>query len=106
MFTLEIDGTAIAITDADEALAWEIVDSDAFRHDLMAMTSDGTPLWDGRVPLVIRPSSPQETEAFGAPGLDLDDTDDEEDGVSVTFLVPVDRDHEPTSAVPPELRRA
>src|SRR3712207_8372017 len=53
-----------AITDADESLAWEIVNSDAFRQDLMAMTSDGTPLWDGQAPLVIRPASPRETEAL------------------------------------------
>jgi hypothetical protein len=106
MFTLEIDGTAIAITDADESQAWEIVESEAFQQDLMAMTSEGTLLWDGRAPLIIRPASRQETEAFGAPGLDLDDTDDDEDSVFVTFLVPVDHDHEPTSAIPPELRRA
>jgi hypothetical protein len=104
MFTLEIGGTAVAITDADEAQAWEIIDSDAFRQDLRAMTSDGAPLWDGKAPLVIRPASRQEIEAFGAPGLDLDDADDEaDDGVFVTFLIPVDHDHEQTSAVPPEL---
>ncbi|EIM30138.1 hypothetical protein [Microvirga lotononidis] len=104
MFTLEIDGTAIAITDANGSLAWEIVNSNAFRQDLMAMTSDGTPLWDGRVPMVIRPAPPQETEAFGAPSLDLDGTDGDEDGVFMIFLVPIDHDHEPTSAIPPELR--
>jgi hypothetical protein len=48
MFTLEIDGRPIAITDAEEAQARDIFESDEFKQDLTAMTSDGTPLWMGR----------------------------------------------------------
>jgi hypothetical protein len=105
MFTLEIGGKPIAITDADEALARGIFESDEFKQDLTAMTSDGTPLWDGRAPLNVRTASQEETAAFEAPGLD-DDYDDEEDedGLFVTFLVPVDHDHEDISAVPPQLQ--
>ena len=103
MFTLEIAGMPIAITDADEAEARDIFDSDEFKQDLTAMTSKGTPLWDGRAPLTIRPASEQEVAAFEAPELDVDD-DQEGDGLYVTFLVPIDHDHEDLSAVPPELQ--
>ena len=60
------------------------------------MTSDGAPLWDGKAPLTIRPASQMEVAAFEAPELDVDDAGDEEngDGVFVTFLVPIDHDHE------------
>ena len=105
MFTLEISSTPIAITDAEEAQARQIFNSDDFKQDLSALTSEGSPLWDGQAPLHIRPASPEEIAAFEAPDEDLDDDlDDEEDGVFVTFLVPIDHDHEATSAIPPELQ--
>ena len=105
MFTLEIGGKPIAITDTEEAQAREIFESDEFRQDLTVMTSEGAPLWDGQAPLFIRPTSEEEVAAFGAPEFDVDDDEDEEDGgVFVTFLVPIDHDHEEMSAVPPELR--
>jgi hypothetical protein len=108
MFTLEIGGSAIAVTDADEAQARAIFGSDEFRQDLTAMTSGGRPLWDGATPLSIRPASEQEVAAFKTPDQDLDqdeDFDDENDeGLFVTFLVPVDHDHEETSGIPPQLR--
>jgi hypothetical protein len=107
MFTLEIDGRPIAITDAEEAQARDIFESDEFKQDLTAMTSDGTPLWDGQASLTIRRASDQEIAAFEAPEFDVDDDDadaEDDDGVFVTFLVPVDHDHEDLSTVPPELQ--
>jgi hypothetical protein len=104
MFTLEIDGKPVAITDADEAQARAIFESDEFRQDLTLMTHQGAPLWDGRAPLDIRPASAQEVAAFEAPDLDADDVDDEDDSLFVTFLVPIDHDHEETSAIPPQLQ--
>jgi len=106
MFTLEIGGKPIAITDAEEVQARDIFESDEFRQDLTAMTSEGTPLWDGRAPLTVRPASPEEVAIFEAPDADADDFDDEaeDDGLFVTFLVPIDHDHEATSAIPPELQ--
>jgi alkanesulfonate monooxygenase SsuD/methylene tetrahydromethanopterin reductase-like flavin-dependent oxidoreductase (luciferase family) len=104
MFTLVISSTPIAITDADEAQAREIFNSDEFKQDLSALTSEGSPLWDGQASLHIRPASQEEIAAFGTPDEDLDDLDDDEDGVFVTFLVPIDHDHEAISAVPPELQ--
>ena len=106
MFTLEIDGRSIAITDVEEAQARDIFESDEFKQDLTVMTSDGKPLWDGQASLTIRPASEQEVAAFQAPEFDVDDDDEdeEEDGVFVTFLVPVDHDHEDISTIPPELQ--
>jgi hypothetical protein len=103
MFTLEIGGKPVATTDADGTLALAIFESDEFKQDLTAMTSEGMPLWDGRAPLTIRPASEQEVAAFEAPELDVDD-DQEGDGLYVTFLVPIDHDHEDLSTVPPELQ--
>ena len=104
MFTLEIGGKPVAITDTDEAQARSIFESDDFKQDLTAMTSEGTPLWDGRAPLDVRRASEQEIAAFEASDQDFDDVDDEDDGLFVTFLVPIDHDHEETSAVPPQLQ--
>lgn len=106
MFTLEIGGRPIAITDADEAQAWAIFESDEFRQDLTVLTSDGEPLWDGNARLSIRPASEEEISSFEAPILDAaDDLDeDEEDSLSVTFLVPIDHDHADMPTIPPHLR--
>ena len=103
MFTLEIAGRAIAITDADEAHARELFDSEGFREDLRSFESEGRPLWDGSASLEVRPSSEEEIEAFDdvleededegndPAGTAQDGQDeDEEDGINVVFLVPVD----------------
>jgi hypothetical protein len=45
MFTLEIGGKPVAITDADEAQARAIFESDEFKQDLTVMTTEGIPLW-------------------------------------------------------------
>jgi hypothetical protein len=106
MFTLEIGGKPVAITDADEAQARAIFESDEFKQDLTVMTTEGTPLWDGQAPLNVRSASQEETAAFEVADLDLDDDaeDEEDDGLFVTFLVPIDHDHEDTSAIPPQLQ--
>lgn len=106
MFTLAIGSKPVAITDADEAQAQDIFESAEFKQDLTILTSEGTPLWDGRAPLNVRPASQEEVAAFEAPDFDVDDDDGEEDGdgVFVTFLVPIDHDHEETSAIPPQLQ--
>jgi hypothetical protein len=107
MFTSEIAGRPVAITDADEAQARAIFESDEFKQDLAAMTTEGTPLWDGQAPLNIRSASQEETAAFVAPDMGLDDDfedEEDDDGLFVTFLVPIDHDHEETSAVPPQLQ--
>jgi hypothetical protein len=101
MFTLEIGDKPIAATDADEGQARAIFESDEFKQDLTALTSDGVPLWDRQAPLTIRAASAEEIAAFEAPDMDLDDDvdpeEEDEDGLFVTFLVPIDHDHEDVS---------
>jgi hypothetical protein len=93
MFTLEIDGKPIAVTDAGESQARELFQSQAFKDDLLEMESDGEALWDGKKPLNVRPASEDEIDAFDDT-MDEDDEDDEDDdegeGINVLFLVPVD----------------
>lgn len=95
MYTLVIDGVAVAMTDADEAGAREIFDSEDFKADLADFTSEGKPLWNGETPFVIRPATEDEEVLFDD-SLDMDDEDeedeeDEDDGASVVFLVVVDQ---------------
>jgi hypothetical protein len=100
MFTLAIAGRPVAVTDAEEREARELFDSQDFKEDLLAMTSEGRPLWDGSAALDVRPASADEVDAFGEildeEGDDLqassDDGqgDDEGGGINVLFLVPID----------------
>lgn len=92
MYTLVIDGVAVAMTDADEAEAREIFDSEDFKADLSDFTSDGKPLWNGETAFTIRPATEDEEDLFDD-SLDMDDEDeeDEDDGASVVFLVVVDQ---------------
>jgi hypothetical protein len=98
MFTLEIDGVAVAMTDADEAEAREIFDSEDFKADLADFTTDGKPVWDGKTPFTVRPATEDEEDLFDD-SLEADDEDDledededeDEDGASVVFLVVVDQ---------------
>ncbi|WP_181705131.1 hypothetical protein [Chthonobacter rhizosphaerae] len=93
MYTLEIDGTPVAVTDADEAGAQEIFASDDFREDLRTLTSDGKPLWNGTSAFTVRPANDDESDLFEEAVVeeDEDDADDEEPGFEVMFLVPVDQ---------------
>jgi hypothetical protein len=106
MLTIEIGGIPIAVTNVDEAQAREVFESAEFKRDLMIMNSDGMPLWDGKAPLTVRSAFRHEVALIEAPDPDVNDFDDEagDDYVFVTFLVPIDHDHEATSAIPPELQ--
>lgn len=102
MFTLDIAGRPVAMTDADAPQARELFSSEEFKNDLRSLESEGRPLWDGSAPLEVRPSSEEEIEAFddaldgdeeednsGAGGQGDADEIDDEDGIDVLFLVPV-----------------
>lgn len=97
MFTLEIGGKAVAVTDADEDEARALMESEEFKADLKALEGeDGTPLWDGRAALRVRAASEDEISEFedasepseGDLG-DNDNDDDDEDGPLIVFLVPI-----------------
>lgn len=102
MYTLEIAGVAIATTDADEAEAREIFESEDFLDDIRGFTSEGTPVWDGVAPFVVRPATEDEIDIFGEieaiDELDEevgaeDDADDEfdGDGANIMFLIDIDQ---------------
>lgn len=88
MFTLEINGTPIAVTDADESEARELFASNGFKQDLREFTTGGKPVWDGSSPFVVRAATEKEVEYFDDAALDDDDfDDDEEDGDDVAVAV-------------------
>jgi hypothetical protein len=96
MFTLEIAGKPVAVTDADGEGARELFEADEFREDLLSLESEGRPIWDGVAPFNIRPANDEEMDALEQ-SLDEADTErveeddeDDEDGINVLFLVPVD----------------
>ncbi|QFU15748.1 hypothetical protein [Microvirga thermotolerans] len=98
MFTLEIAGKAVAITNADEEQARELFMSEDFREDLKSFTSEGKPLWDGSSPFTVRPASEDEIDAFDDAMAEdeewdeeeVEDDDGDEEGIDVMFLVDVD----------------
>ncbi|MDP4026525.1 hypothetical protein Q8W71_28310 [Methylobacterium sp. NEAU 140] len=103
MFTLEIDGTAIAVINSDEATARDLFTCDGFKDDIRTMTSAGKPLWNGSSDLVVRAASEDESEIF-EDALAEDDgegdfTDDpryadadasDEEEADIVFLVDID----------------
>jgi len=108
MFTLEIGGKPIAVTDAEADEARELFESEPFKADLRRLLSDGTPLWDGSAALTVRAASEEEVAEFEdsedeedefeddedaadaeADAEDEDDEDEDEDAAVVMFLVPI-----------------
>ena len=93
MFTLEIAGKAVAVTNADEEQARELFLSESFKEDLTSFKSEGSPLWDGSATLTTRRASEDEIDAFNE-ALDEEDEDDEgfddDLDIDVVFLVSID----------------
>src|SRR5215210_6534806 len=92
MFTLEIAGKPIAVTDAGEERAEDFFRSDLFRGHLRELQSEGRPLWDGASLLNVRPASEVEVVAFKrVEAADADEDDDETlegaEVLSVIYLV-------------------
>ena len=104
MFTLEIDGTAIAVIDSDEASARDLFTCDGFKEDIRTMTSGGKPLWDGASDLTVRAATEDETEMFEDALAEDDgegdfaedpraagaDPGDDEEEADIVFLVDID----------------
>jgi hypothetical protein len=107
MFTLEIDGTAVAVINSDEASAKDLFTCAGFKEDIRTMTSEGRPLWNGTSPLKVRAATEDEIEIFedalaeddGQGDFEDDprhadaETDDE-DEADIVFLVDIDEDDE------------
>jgi|EndMetStandDraft_5_1072996.scaffolds.fasta_scaffold1334820_2 hypothetical protein len=65
VFTLDVDGKPTLSFEAMSAReANELIREQWFRSDLRALTSDGSPLWDGTAPLRSRPAGPDEAERY------------------------------------------
>lgn len=97
MFTLEINGRAVAVIYADEENARELLEDEDFQEDLSTLDSDGEPIWNGEDALTIRPASPAEIEAAKATADLAEDGDGEsehEGELSVVFIVPLDDDED------------
>lgn len=110
MFTLEIDGTAIAVINGDEATARDLFTCDGFKEDIRTMTTAGRPIWNGTSELTVRKSTEDEIEEFedalaaddGEGDFEPDEqhaaeggsgTDDEEEA-DIVFLVDIDDEDE------------
>ena len=116
MFTLEINGTALVVTNADEVSARALLESDEFKDDLKSFTSDGRALWDGKAPLTVRPATEDEIDSFdealndeeyededengGAEpqAANDDEEDDDEEPIDIVFLVEIDEQDDTASA--------
>ena len=100
MFTLEINGKPVAMTDAAEKEARELFEGEDFKEDLMELESEGHPLWDGSTPITVRPSSDEEIKAFaeameeGDDDEEADSDDEDENLANVLFLVTIDDEDE------------
>ena len=91
MVTLEIDGKAVAVTNADEEQARELFLSESFKDDLKSFKSEGRSLWDGSAALTTRPASENEIDAFYEALDEEDEVDDDDDlDIDVVFLVSID----------------
>ncbi len=91
MFTLTISDKPVAITNANEGEARELLMSDDFKEDLKFLESEGAPLWDGVASLNIRPATEEEKAEFEGADFDEDEDDDDdgEEGPYIMFLVDV-----------------
>ncbi|KQT57101.1 glutamine amidotransferase [Methylobacterium sp. Leaf456] len=108
MFTLEIDGTAIAVINGDEATARDLFTCDGFKEDIRTLTVDSKPIWNGTSELKVRAASQDEIEEFDEaiaadqgegefepdPQHANDESDDEEDEADIVFLVDIDDEDE------------
>jgi hypothetical protein len=101
MYTLEVGGKAIAVTNADEEQARELFMSEDFKADLLSLRSESQPLWDGSAALSVRAASEDEMDAVDEV---LEEEDEEEEGendedelgIDVVFLVEIDEADGPT----------
>jgi hypothetical protein len=94
MFTLTIDGVAVAITDGERQDAEALFESSGFKDDLRLFTSGGAPIWNGKSPLLVRPASEDEADLFEEAMLDDDEFDDEFDEEIETIEITADNDDE------------
>ena len=96
MFTLEIAGRAVTVTDLDEARASHLFDSEWLQDEVRSLESEGRPLWKGPASFNVRRAS-EEIDAFDDVAeqngeVDLADNSQENEGedgngIIVPFLI-------------------
>ena len=88
MFTLEIGGEPIAITDAEEAEARRIFEGETFRQDMQRWLRDnGAPVWDGQAPIALRQSTDAEAAHFRGPDPYPPHGTEDDDGPTIMLLI-------------------
>ena len=95
MFTLEIGGRPVAMTDASEERVHELFKGQMFKAHLGQLVSQGQRLWAGIAPLVVRSSSEDELVRFKrvqAAADEEQDDDEELEAFSVVYLVEAEED--------------
>ena len=111
MFTIEIAGRPVAVTDANEEEPRKLLEGEEFRADLLRLETDGGPLWNGRSALTVRAATEDEIAEFEQ--VDDDEDEDDEEGdedaeeeeededaevAVIVFLVPIVDPDEPDDA--------
>jgi len=90
VFTLEVAGKPIAVTNASEDEARDVLESDGFKEDLKTVESEGAPIWNGFATLQIRPATRDEIAAFESTRMAEGDEVDE-DVPMIMFLIDIDQ---------------
>jgi hypothetical protein len=95
MFTLTISDKPIAVTNANEDQARDVLMSEDFKQDLKVLESEGEPLWDGVATLSVRPASAPEIVEFDATDENKGSAGIEDDAPLILFLVDINDPDEP-----------
>lgn len=90
MFIVELNGRGIAaLCGMDRLEAEDFMEGDVFQSDLLVLTHQGKPLWDGEAALTLRMPSLKEQATVAEMDRNLPPTEADSEGY-VWYLVPVD----------------
>jgi hypothetical protein len=87
MFTLEIGGMPIAITDGDEQEAHRVFEGGKFKSDMQRWMTGRGPVWDGKAAFRVRPATAEEVAQFQGPDPYPRHGSEEDHGPTIMFLV-------------------
>jgi hypothetical protein len=91
-YVAEIEGRAIMAFRArnnEQAQVW-VASEESIRSDLVALESQGRPLWDGKTELVVRAATIPEQAAWRKKSVELTEQDaDHDPDDALVFLIPV-----------------
>ena len=87
MFTLEIGGRPVAITDAGEQEAHRVFDGEQFKHDMQRWRTDGGPVWDGKAAMKVRAATKDEISQVSGPDPFPRHGSEDDHGPTIMFLI-------------------